>query len=421
MGVEGPAISAIIARLADPEINLAAYGGIVHPLMLLIESPIIMLLSASTALSKDKATYLKLYRFMMGFSAILTAVHFLVAVTPLFDWVAHTLLDSPPEIIDPARIGMLIMTPWTWSIAYRRFHQGVLIRFGHPRVVSVGTMVRLGTLVVLLLAGYAIGGMAGIVVGTIAEACAVVAESAFIGWRVRPVLRQQVFLQPEAEPLQWPVFIRFYVPLMMTSFLTLVWNPMGSAAMGRMMDPISSLAAWPVVFGLIFIFRSVGNVLNEVVISLIDQHGSSRALRDFSLYLALGVLLSHLAIAVTPLSEVYFRVISALKPELADLAQLSFLIAAPMPAMNVLINYFQGAIVTGKRTQGVTESVAVFLVTAGVVLGYGIWRGDITGLYVGMVAFTLGSLTQMLWLWFRSRPVLEQVRSRDQASLELPA
>ena len=49
MTVEGPAHSAIVARLASPEINLAAWGGIVFPISLIIESPVVMLLTASTA------------------------------------------------------------------------------------------------------------------------------------------------------------------------------------------------------------------------------------------------------------------------------------------------------------------------------------------------------------------------------------
>ena len=65
MGAELPALSAVIARLPNPVVNLAAYGGVVFPLALIIESPIIMLLAASTALCKDWASYRKLYRFMM--------------------------------------------------------------------------------------------------------------------------------------------------------------------------------------------------------------------------------------------------------------------------------------------------------------------------------------------------------------------
>ncbi len=37
MGAELPALSAFVARLPDPAINLAAYGGIVFPLALIIE------------------------------------------------------------------------------------------------------------------------------------------------------------------------------------------------------------------------------------------------------------------------------------------------------------------------------------------------------------------------------------------------
>ncbi len=84
MGAELPVIAAVMARLADPTISLAAYGGIVFPLALMIEAPIIMLLAASTALSKDMDSYLLVRRFMMVTSAILTALHLLIALTPLY-------------------------------------------------------------------------------------------------------------------------------------------------------------------------------------------------------------------------------------------------------------------------------------------------------------------------------------------------
>ena len=95
MSAEGPALSAIVARLADPKIHLAAYGGIVFPMALLIESPIIMLLAASTALSKDWASFVRMRRFMMFTGAGLTALHLLVTLTPLYDLVVRGLLNAP--------------------------------------------------------------------------------------------------------------------------------------------------------------------------------------------------------------------------------------------------------------------------------------------------------------------------------------
>jgi len=97
MSAELPMVSAVVARLAQPEINLAAYGGVVYPLALIVESPIIMLLAASTALSKDWASYRKLRRFMMVAGAALTALHLLVALTPLYYVVVRGLIGAPAE------------------------------------------------------------------------------------------------------------------------------------------------------------------------------------------------------------------------------------------------------------------------------------------------------------------------------------
>jgi hypothetical protein len=111
MAVESPAVSAIVARLAEPQINLAAFGGLVWPLALIIESPILMLLSASTALSKDWDLYLRLRRFTMRAGAVLTALHVLIIFTPPYYTVAVKLIGAPAEIVEPARLGLMVMIP----------------------------------------------------------------------------------------------------------------------------------------------------------------------------------------------------------------------------------------------------------------------------------------------------------------------
>ena len=58
MAAEGPFLAAIIARLPSPEFNLGAYG-VAFALAILIEAPVIMLMSAATSLVKDRISYLK--------------------------------------------------------------------------------------------------------------------------------------------------------------------------------------------------------------------------------------------------------------------------------------------------------------------------------------------------------------------------
>ena len=120
-----------------------------------------MLLAASTALSKDWASYQRIRKFMWIAAVALTGLHLLVAFTPLYYFVVVRVIGAPKEIVEPARLGLMIMTPWTGSIAYRRFNQGALIRWGHSKTVGVGTLVRMCTDLAVLAAGYAIGNLPG--------------------------------------------------------------------------------------------------------------------------------------------------------------------------------------------------------------------------------------------------------------------
>lgn len=414
MGIELPALSAVVARLADPEVNLAAYSGIVFPLALLIESPIIMLLAASTALSVDWSSYLKLRRFMMATSGALTLLHVLVAFTPLYYFVVERLMGAGQEIVEPGRVGLMLMTPWTYSIAYRRFNQGVLIRCGHSQSVGVGTVVRLSADALVLALGYLNGSLPGIVVAAGAVTCGVMSEAAYVGWVVRPVLRDELRLAPPAaERLTLRGFLRFYVPLAMTSLLTLLSQPIGSAALNRMPRAVESLAAWLVVSSFVFLFRSVGVAYNEVVVALLDEPGSSTSLRRFTAWLALATSVGLLVIAATPLSSLWFGQVIGLRPELAELGRQGLWLAIPMPGLAVLQSWYQGAILHGRRTRGISEAVAIYLAAVALLLWAGVAWGRLPGLFIALAAMTLSMAAQTAWLWQRSRPVMQRVRQRD--------
>jgi len=416
MGAEMPALSAVVARLPQPEIHLAAYGGIVFPIALIIESPVIMLLAASTALSKDWPSYRRIYRFMMLTGAVMTGLHILLAFTPLYDFVVNVLIQTPPEIVEPGRVGLRIMLPWTWCIAYRRFNQGVMIRFGYSQKVGIGTAIRLTTDLIVLLIGYRLG-LPGIVVGAGTVAAGVLSEAIYAGLAVRPVLRNDLKNAPIVEPaLNLRTFLKFYVPLALTSLIQLIANPLGSMGLSRMPLALQSLAVWSVITGLIFMLRSMGIALNEVVVALLDEKNSSTNLYRFTLYLSGGATLFLLLVAATPLSDFWFSTVSALEPDLAQMARLGLWIALPLPALSALQSWYQGALLYGKNTGHITVSVVIYLLTSLVVLVVGILYQRTPGLYFGLAALTISVLTQTAWLWYTSRPVITHVRKRDQLS-----
>jgi len=404
MGLELPAVSAAMARMPLATVSLAAYGGVVFPVALLIESPILMLLSASTALSKDLRSHRLVGRFMWTAGLSLTAFHALLAWTPLFDFVAGGLLGVPVEVREPARLGLRIMTPWTIAIAYRRFHQGLLIRHGRSRFVGLGTAVRLLTILLVLGFGAFTRRLPGIVVGTLAVTAGVVAEAVFAGLAARPVVRGALAAAPAVQPpLTRAHFLRFYFPLLLTPFITLLALPLTSAAVSRMPRALESLAAWPAFSGLVFVMRSVAFALNEVVVAMLDRPGSGPALARFTRGVALttsGVLA---LLAFSPLGGLWFGAVAGLPPPLLLLATTGLFLVLPAPALAAGQSLHQGTLIHAHATRGVTEAMCAMLGVTALTLTLGVLWGRVPGFYVGALAFSLGNAAQFAWLARRAR------------------
>ncbi len=416
MGLEGPVISAVVSRLEDPTINLAAFGGVVFPLALIVEAPIIMMLAASTALCRDWASYLKLRRFMNRMGAALTAIHIIMVATPLYYVLVRDVIHAPEEVIEPARLGLLIMIPWTWSIAYRRFHQGVLIRFGHSLKVGLGTAVRLTADGVVLAVGYLVGGIPGVAVATSALAAGVLSEALYVHLVVRKTLREELRPAPALErPLSTRAMLDFYIPLSLTQLLVILASPIGSAAMSRMPLALLSLAAWPVVSGINFIVRGFGGAYNEVVVALIEEQRAMRALRRFAVVLCLVGTVSLLILMIPAVAEAIFEDLLHLADPLPHMVWASLFILLPMPILAVLQSYFQGVILYSRRTRSITESVGMFLGLATLILVGGVIWGAAAGLYVALFAFLIGELLRSFWLWVRSREVRRDLHSGGAA------
>lgn len=405
MGLELPLVSAIVARLPEAKVQLAAFGGVVMPTALIIEAPVIMLLSASTALCRDRASYALVSRFMWRLGLAFSALHTLVAWSPLYDWVVVPLLGVPEPVREPARLGLRMMVPWTIAIAYRRTQQGVLIRAGDPRAVSIGTAVRLVAGGAVLAAAMAWPRLPGAMVGALAVTAGVVAEALFAGARVRPVIASGALpaLDASTPPLTAAAFMRFYLPLSLTPVILFLGFPLSTAAMTRMPAAIESLAAWPAVNGLLLALRSTGFAFNEVVVSMLDRPGATSQLRRFASRLSLTLTGLVLLVSVPWIGRWWFDHVSALPPELLGLATAAIAAGVPLPAMAAYQSLYQGSLVHARSTRAITESVLLQLAMSTAVLALCVATRPGPGVVCAIAGLTAGSGMQMLWMWFRAR------------------
>ena len=411
MSVELPLTSAVIARLIDPEITLAAFGSVVFPIAVAIEAPIIMLLTASTALCRDFRSYQKVRRYMMAMGAVLTALHAFVAFTPFFDFLVGRLMGIPPEIMGPARTGLQILLLWTWAIAYRRFNQGILIRFGRSRVISAGTLVRLSTVIIGLSAGWVIGSLPGIIVAAVAISAGVLAEALFIGVRVRPLISRYEEHENESSNtgaglvsvITIASFTAFYLPLAMTSILRLAFQPVISSAVSRSPLALESLAVWPVLYGLFFILRCSGYAFQEVAVSLLDRQEAMRILGRFAALISLASTAGFLVVALTPLSRGWFFHFSGLADDLSLLGETGIWFGCVLPGLSVYQSWYQARLVHLRKTRPITESVVLYIVSCALVLLCSVLSGRVIGLYAAVLAMSVGVSVQTGWLKWRCK------------------
>ncbi|MCU0234548.1 MAG: hypothetical protein MUE90_11045 [Thermoanaerobaculales bacterium] len=400
MAVEGPFLAALIARLAEPTYNLAAYG-VAYSLALIAEAPVIMLMSAATALARNRRSYLRLRRFTHILSGAVTLVILVTLLPPVFDRLASELIGLPPAVASRTHLALLLLLPWPAAIGLRRMYQGVLIRAGLTRRVAYGTVLRLAgmgaTAAVLAMSGR----VDGAAVGAAALSAGVCAEcAAAMLWARRPVA---ALMQNDAEPggasASYRGLLRFYYPLALTSLLGLGIHPVVTFFVGNARAPLESLAVLPVVFALVFIFRSLGLAFQEVAVALLgDGAEGHRPLRRFGLGLAAALVAGISLIAWTPLAGLWFRVVSGLSPELAAFAIAPTRILALIPGLTALLSLQRAVHMVRGTTGAITGATVIEVIGVVAVLWLAIGRLDAVGAVGAAAALLVGRLGANLFL-----------------------
>jgi progressive ankylosis protein len=407
MAAEGPFVAAIIARLASPKENLAAFA-VATALAWMVESPIIMMLSASNALVRDGVAYRKLRRFSNTLNAAVTAVMVLLVAPPVFKLVARGLMGLAPEVAGLAGRSMIFLVLWPGAIGFRRFYQGILISHGRPKAVTWGTVVRLSTMAATGLVFALVLRLPGASVGAGALGAGVVAEGAASWFMARSTLRRLCRQDPAqcdfGNALTAGRVVRFYTPLALTSFMSFFINPLTTFFLARGRMPLESLAVLPVVVGLAFVFRTAGIAMQEVVIALVGDGLEHRLpLRRFSLRVGAVSTLGLAAVVFTPLAEVWYGRVSALLPELTAFSVVPGMLLVLLPVFESVLSYERGLLVKSHTTAPISVAVAVQLAVTTAAFGLGVIVLRVAGALSVGPALTAGYAAGVALLAGRSK------------------
>lgn len=399
MSVEGPYLSALIARLAEPKFNLAAYG-VAFSLALIVEAPVIMMMSASTALVKDYQSFNQLRKFNWGLTLILTLVMIVFIIPPVFYFITEDLIGLPAEVSHLTHLAVIILIPWPGAIGFRRFYQGILIRNNLTRLVAYGTIIRLVSMSLTALGLYLFTKAPGVVVGASALSTAVICEAIASRIMTKDIVKK-IKLQTNVEEniLTTGEIYKFYYPLAITSLLTLGIQPFVTFFIGQSKMALESFAVMPVVTSFVFIFRALGLSFQEVVIALIGENREGyQQLKIFAIKLALLLAGTLMLIAFTPLAEFWFRSVSGLSDSLTEFARLPLTIMSFFPALTVLISFQRAILVKAKDTRQITYGTAIEFTSIILVIAVCIKYFSLVGAVAATISFVLGRIAVCTYL-----------------------
>ena len=412
MAVEGPFLAAIIARLPDAAPNLAAYG-VAFAFAIIVESPVIMLMSASTALVNNRDSYLVFRRFTIALSALMTGVMLIIVMPPVFDTLASW-LNLPVAVASLTHQSLILMLPWPGAIGYRRLLQGLLIRHDMTRRVAYGTVVRLVTMCATAFFAAWWLSISGALVGALALSVAVVAEALAVRRMSRRAIRALMDRRKtEGQRLTLSTVVKFYVPLALSSFMAMGVQPMVTFFMGQSRMALESLAVLPVLNGLTFLFRSLGLSFQDASIALLGDHMEQyRPLRNVACTLAIFTSVCLAVIAYSPLSFLWFYDVSGLSIGLTEFAIPPLQILVLLPALSVLLSFQRALLVNARTTKVITSATAIEVSGIAMVLWIAIHYFNAIGVMAAVTAIVLGRICANLllmpacWRATRGTPVL---------------
>ncbi len=390
MAAEGPFLAAVIARLTDPKYNLAAYG-VAFSFAILIESPIIMIMSASNALVKDRDSFLKLRNFTYVLNGVITVVMIIFLLPLVFNFITIKLIGLPENVSRLTHYACIVLLPWPAAIGYRRFYQGILVSSHLPKRVAYGTVVRLSSMAITALICYWFFNLTGAVVGAMALSLGVVAEAVASKLMAQKSVNRLLLKKSKEESLSYRFISAFYFPLALTSILSLSIQPMVTFFIGHSRMALESLAVLPVINSLVFIFRCTGFSFQEVAIALFGENNEFyKPLRNFAVLLGLIVTAGLFFVAFTPMSFLWFNKVSGLSLELTVFANLPTKIVSIMPGLVVLLSFQRAFLVNNRKTKPITVATVIEVVAIITILLFAIDFFGIVGAVAAALSLIIG-------------------------------
>lgn len=403
MAFSDPLMTTTLAHLPAARVNIASLG-IVKSLIVFFESPIIMILHASTALSGERQSRKYLARFTVLACILLSLCLLVLGIPLIFSWFGAQVLGLDSKTLEVAGRMLVLMFLWPAVIGWRRFFQGILIQAGKSKSLASASMARISYVLVSLGLGFYLSWEAVTIIG-VSLLGSIMVEALIVTYAAYSTKAITVHGmardKQDAAPKSLKQVFRYYLPL--ANSMLVVWGGrfLLIAIIARAVDGSIALAVWPASWGVVLLVANATRMVQQVIIKNRSQVADG-ILVWFSL--SVGALFSMLLLLIptSPWGSILLK--GFLGNDAALLAGVSpvLVICAIVPFLIALQNALQGFLMSEAKTGSINSATWLGTCVLLFVAGCGVYQ-NLSGSKVAAFAMLsamfveIGMLTYLLY------------------------
>lgn len=368
--------NAALARLPHQDIYIAAFN-VGKGFMNLFQSAVFMIPQTVVTFVTSSETYKKVLRFVSLDALVITVLMGLVVTSGLARWILSALMGLQGQVLDQSIVVLGVLTFFPAAVTFRNFFQGIAIRFRVTSIVTIASIIRmLYVLLFIFIIDYLTFIPAGVLAGImflgagLTESLVLTVSAKLSIGDIKGKLdcrNDNSSYEESSKPinLSYSMILRFFYPLVFTSLVSTLVQPIINTGLGRTESPEMVISAFSVAWGLGYIFISSLYMFHQVSLNFFegDNKESGRSILLFGAILSLFITLLLIVLAFTPVGIYILREWIGASHQITVMSVDVLKLICVLPLLVVTREYLWGVLMQGKRTKAIGRGKIISLST----------------------------------------------------------
>lgn len=411
MSLSHTIVNAGVARTPNPEISLSAYA-LARSIVRIIENPMFMVRQTVVSLAKDYKSFLRVKRYMYILAGAVTVFIAILGFSPLGYYLFRNLVGVTEPVARQSHTALMVLFLLPLTTVARNIYHGLAILSRQTILVPKTSVLRLGVMSALIFPLARFTQLPGALSASIAFIAAFFIEAVVMRWRALPMLGDSRYLPKEKEgySLGNGDIARFFLPLVITTFMATAFAPMINFGLARSFRPEVALAAYAVGNSVANLFKSPMNMLHQTTLAFVkldvpETLGITRRFAAGFALLASGLLA---LLSFSPLGSWLLEGAMGLTGQVAISARLVLQVMTLMPLVIAWRQYLWGILMQQRKTKLIGGGKAINFAVLAIVLVALLVSGRVDPAAAGAWAMVIGEFSECAYMQVRFVKVIGQ-------------